>query len=155
MARRDRRSDRVEAVVRCPCSVPDPGRARRRHPLPPRPADQGRGRPIFCAPSRAELAGRAPLRQSAGTDGKVIYSTREAAEAAARELESLGARPLRSYLCGRSRRGHFHLTTDTAAPPEHAQGRLSIPAPRDRLLGLTAIGQMDPTSPAYTTTLSG
>ena len=91
------------------------------------------GRPIFCAPSRAELAGRAPLRQSAGTDGKVIYSTREAAEAAARELESLGARPLRSYLCGRSRSGHFHLTTDTAARPSTHQGRVSIPAQRDRL----------------------
>jgi hypothetical protein len=91
------------------------------------------GRPIFCAPSRAELAGRAPLRQSAGTDGKVIYSTREAAEAAARELESLGARPLRSYLCGRSRSGHFHLTTDTAARPSRHQGRVSIPAQRDRL----------------------
>jgi hypothetical protein len=91
------------------------------------------GRPIFCAPSRAELAGQAPLRQSAGTDGKVIYSTREAAEAAARELESLGARPLRSYLCGRSRSGHFHLTTDTAARPSTHQGRVSIPAQRDRL----------------------
>jgi hypothetical protein len=91
------------------------------------------GRPIFCAPSRAELAGRAPLRQSAGTDGKVIYSTREAAEAAARELELLGARPLRSYLCGRSRSGHFHLTTDTAARPSTHQGRVSIPAQRDRL----------------------
>ena len=91
------------------------------------------GRPIFCAPSRAELAGRAPLRQSAGTDGKVIYSTREAAEAAARELESLGARPLRSYLCGRSRSGHFHLTTDTAARPSTHRGRVSIPAQRDRL----------------------
>ncbi len=91
------------------------------------------GRPIFCAPSRAELAGRAPLRQSAGTDGKVIYSTREAAEAAARELESLGARPLRSYLCGRSRSGHFHLTTDTAARPNTHQGRVPIPAQRDRL----------------------
>jgi hypothetical protein len=91
------------------------------------------GRPIFCAPSRAELAGRAPLRQSAGTDGKVIYSTREAAEAAARELESLGARPLRSYLCGRSRSGHFHLTNDTAARPSTHQGRVSIPAQRDRL----------------------
>jgi hypothetical protein len=91
------------------------------------------GRPIFCAPSRAELTGRAPLRQSAGTDGKVIYSTREAAEAAARELESLGARPLRSYLCGRSRSGHFHLTTDTAARPSTHQGRVPIPAQRDRL----------------------
>jgi hypothetical protein len=91
------------------------------------------GRPIFCAPSRAELDGRAPLRQSPGTDGKVIYSTRAAAEAAARELESLGARPLRSYLCGRSRSGHFHLTTDTAARPSTHQGRVSIPAQRDRL----------------------
>ena len=71
------------------------------------------GRPVFCAPSRAELTGRAPLRQSAGTDGKVIYPTREAAEAAARELESLGARRLRPYLCARSRHGHFHLATDT------------------------------------------
>jgi hypothetical protein len=91
------------------------------------------GRPIFCAPSRAELDGRAPLRQSSGTDGKVIYSTREAAEAAARELESLGARPLRSYLCGRSRSGHFHLTTDTAARPSTHQGGASILAQRDRL----------------------
>lgn len=71
------------------------------------------GRPVFCTPSVAELAGRVPARQSRGTDGKVIYPTREAAEAAARELEALGARALRSYVCGRSRRGHYHLTTDT------------------------------------------
>ncbi|HVH20940.1 MAG TPA: hypothetical protein VNA11_00645 [Pseudonocardia sp.] len=88
------------------------------------------GNPIFCAPSRAERAGRVPLRQTRGTDGKVIYSTREAAEAAARELESLGARPLRAYLCGRSRTGHFHLTTDTAARPSTHRGFVSIPAPR-------------------------
>jgi hypothetical protein len=75
------------------------------------------GNPILCAPSRAERAGLVPRRQTRGTDGKVIYSTRTAAEAAARELESLGAHPLRSYLCGRSRGGHFHLTTDTAAAP--------------------------------------
>lgn len=90
------------------------------------------GYPIFCAPSRAEQAGRAPQRQTRGTDGKVIYSTREAAEAAARELESLGARPLRSYLCGRSRGGHFHLTTDTAARPS-AHG-CAIPHPREQPL---------------------
>jgi hypothetical protein len=71
------------------------------------------GRPVFCTPSLAELAGRVPAKQSRGTDGKVIYPTREAAEAAARELEALGARALRSYVCGRSRRGHYHLTTDT------------------------------------------
>ena len=46
------------------------------------------------------------LRSGSGTDGKVIYPTREAAEAAARELEGLGARRLRPYLCARSRHGH-------------------------------------------------
>jgi hypothetical protein len=73
----------------------------------------GRGRPTFCSPTRAELTGTVHLRAGAGTDGKVIYPTREAAEAAARELESLGARRLRPYLCARSRHGHFHLATDT------------------------------------------
>lgn len=77
------------------------------------------GRPIFCAPSQAEIRGAVIPRQGRGTDGKVIYPTREAAEAAARELEDLGARPLRSYLCGRSRSGHFHLTSDAAARPLH------------------------------------
>ena len=75
----------------------------------------GRGRPTFCSPTRAEQAG-VRLATGSGTDGKVIYPTREAAEAAARELESLGARPLRPYLCARSRHGHFHLATDTARP---------------------------------------
>jgi len=77
----------------------------------------GRGRPTFCSPSRAEQAGVVNLRSGSGTDGKVIYPTREAAEAAARELESLGARRLRPYLCARSRHGHYHLTTDRAAVP--------------------------------------
>jgi hypothetical protein len=73
------------------------------------------GRPVFCTPSRAEIAGAVPLRQSRGTNGKVIYGTREAAEAAGRELEALGANRLRAYRCSRSRSGHFHLTTDTTA----------------------------------------
>jgi hypothetical protein len=80
------------------------------------------GRPVFCTPSLAEMAGRVAPKQSRGTDGKVIYPTREAAEAAARELEALGARMLRSYVCGRSRRGHYHLTTDT--------GHRVVPVPR-------------------------
>lgn len=75
------------------------------------------GRPVFCTPSQAEIAGVVALRQGRGTDGKVIYDTRETAEAAARELETLGARALRSYVCGRSRSGHFHLATDTAHRP--------------------------------------
>jgi hypothetical protein len=77
------------------------------------------GRPVFCAPSQAEIRGLFIPRQGRGSDGKVIYPTREAAEAAARELEALGSRALRSYLCGRSRRGHYHLTTDTTARPLH------------------------------------
>lgn len=79
----------------------------------------GSGRPIVCAPSQAEMRGAVISRQGRGSDGKVIYPSREAAEAAARELEQLGARPLRSYLCGRSRRGHFHLTRDCAAGTLH------------------------------------
>jgi hypothetical protein len=87
------------------------------------------GRPVFCTPSRAELAGAVEPRQGAGTNGKVIYPTREAAEAAARELEDLGGHRLRSYKCNRSRSGHFHLTTDStpwSALPLH----LRIPQQR-------------------------
>ena len=76
----------------------------------------GRGRPTFCSPTRAEQAGVVRLASGSGTDGKVIYPTREAAEAAAVELENLGARRLRPYLCDRSRHGHFHLATDNSRP---------------------------------------
>lgn len=76
----------------------------------------GRGRPTFCSPTRAEQTGAVRLAVGRGTDGKVIYPTLEAAEAAARELESLGARQLRPYLCARSRHGHFHLATATSRP---------------------------------------
>lgn len=72
----------------------------------------GRGRPTFCSPSRAEQSGAVRLSTGRGTDGKVIYPTQEAAEAAARELEELGARRLRPYRCDRSRHGHYHLATD-------------------------------------------
>jgi len=87
------------------------------------------GRPVFCTPSRAELAGVVSPRAGRGTDGKVIYPTREAAEAAARELEALGARSLRAYRCSRSRRGHFHLTTDST-PRAHLPLHLRIPQQR-------------------------
>jgi hypothetical protein len=91
------------------------------------------GRPVFCTPSQAEIAGVAKLRQGRGTDGKVIYSTREDAESAARELEALGARALRSYLCGRSRSGHFHLATDTARPLTPAEVHARIPQQRGQM----------------------
>ncbi|WP_181782455.1 hypothetical protein [Pseudonocardia pini] len=95
------------------------------------------GRPVFCKPSRAELAGTAPRRQGVGADGKVIYSDRESAEAAARELEELGARAQRAYVCKRSRRGHYHLTTDLVRERErelaaHQAALHAIPQQRDR-----------------------
>ena len=100
----------------------------------------GRGRPTFCSPSRAEQSGVVNLRSGSGTDGKVIYPTREAAEAAARELESLGARRLRPYLCARSRHGHYHLTTDRAAvsvhrriPPQASAPHSSEPVARPEI----------------------
>jgi hypothetical protein len=88
------------------------------------------GRPVFCTPSRAEKAGAVAPRAGQGTNGKVIYPTREAAEAAARELEGLGSRNLRAYLCPRSRRGHFHLTTDST-PRKALPLHLRIPAQRN------------------------
>jgi hypothetical protein len=97
----------------------------------------GRGRPTFCSPTRAEQTGVVHLRSGSGTDGKVIYPTREAAEAAAHELEGLGARRLRPYLCARSRHGHYHLTTDRTAArhvhrriPQQAVAPRAVPAPR-------------------------
>ena len=98
------------------------------------------GRPVFCKPSRAEIAGVAPRRQGVRGDGKVIYPDRESAEAAARELEDLGARAQRAYVCKRSRHGHFHLTTDLVAQrrrelgigAEGSAAGVVVPQQRDR-----------------------
>jgi hypothetical protein len=70
-----------------------------------------RGRVAFCTPSKAELDGEAPRRETSGTDGKVIFPDLESAEQAARELEALGNGPQRAYVCNRSRHGHAHLTS--------------------------------------------
>ncbi|MDQ4116663.1 MAG: hypothetical protein M3235_06825 [Actinomycetota bacterium] len=88
------------------------------------------GRPEVCRPGRRERTRLDPRSAVFGNDGKVIYPDRDAAERAARELEALGARPQRSYLCARSRRGHFHLTTDQAA--ERCRGPLPDAIPRQR-----------------------
>lgn len=87
------------------------------------------GRPEVCRPGRRELAGD-PRIQGFGSDGKVIYPDRDSAESSARELEKLGSRPQRSYLCRRSRRGHFHLTTDLAV--ERRRGSLDGVIPQQR-----------------------
>src|SRR5947209_16893448 len=103
------------------------------------------GKPVFCTPSRAEIDGLIAPRAGRGTDGKVIYPTREAAEAAARELEALGSRCLRPYRCGRSWRGHIHLTTDSAphgsaaAPVRPATARVRLRRAHTHRAGLAHI----------------
>lgn len=69
------------------------------------------GKVTYCEPSKAELSGEIPRRETSGSDSKVIYPDLESAEAAAREMtELLGDAPQRAYLCQRSRHGHAHLT---------------------------------------------
>ncbi|ALE74147.1 MULTISPECIES: hypothetical protein [unclassified Pseudonocardia] len=89
------------------------------------------GRPEVCRPGRREIEDRERFGGGgvAGSDGKVIYPDRDAAECAARELEALGGRPQRAYLCRRSKRGHFHLTTDQVAERRGVPAEL-IPRPR-------------------------
>lgn len=88
------------------------------------------GRPEVCLPGRREIQERERQGSgAAGSDGKVIYPDRDSAERAARELEALGGRAQRAYLCGRSRRGHFHLTTDQVAERRRSPAAL-IPRPR-------------------------
>lgn len=74
---------------------------------------QPSGDPVFCTPSRDELANDALRKAPPGTDFRPIFDTHDAAEAAAREFEELGSRPLRPFVCPRSpHRHHLHLTTD-------------------------------------------
>lgn len=68
---------------------------------------------IKCTPSQDELSGVAERRAHKGGDYKVIYDTREAADACGKELESVGLDPQRPYPCTRSRKGHWHLTHDS------------------------------------------
>jgi hypothetical protein len=71
------------------------------------------GRPLVCQPSQKELSGTERRREPNGTTGKVIFDTAEAALDCAAELTRLlGYRPQRAYPCGRSRRGHHHLSSD-------------------------------------------
>lgn len=72
---------------------------------------KGDGTPVFCQASRAERDRQ--RHRDWGSEGKPIYPDLAAAEAAARELEALGARPMYAYECPRSRSGHHHLSTDT------------------------------------------
>ncbi len=62
-----------------------------------------------CGPCKLEELG---LDVGArGSNRKVIYDTREQAEAAGLKLKELDGKDYMPYLCRRSKRGHYHLTT--------------------------------------------
>lgn len=61
-------------------------------------------RPEVCSPSPSER-----VRHS---DRKVIFDSEESAKIAAAALVLLGARRMRAYPCPRSKRGHWHLSTE-------------------------------------------
>lgn len=71
------------------------------------------GSPVFCTPSLAEREGLVPRKQAPAADGKPIFDSKDSADAAAVELQRLGASPMRAYQCKRGTRGHWHLS---AAP---------------------------------------
>ncbi|HLL69080.1 MAG TPA: hypothetical protein VK453_25695 [Micromonosporaceae bacterium] len=73
------------------------------------------GDPARCFPGWSEHNGIAPRVSHPGNDGKVIFNTKEAAEAAAGELARLpGGRPGHAYPCARSKRGHHHIASGPA-----------------------------------------
>lgn len=68
---------------------------------------------LHCDTSRKERADPALWRWQ-GNDTKVILRDQTAAEAAALELAELYGHdePMRAYRCPRTKRGHYHLTSD-------------------------------------------
>lgn len=69
-----------------------------------------------CTPSQREIRlGGIARKERVGTDGKWIYDTREIARAAVEHLARETGYLLREYQCGRSKSGHYHLTTDRSA----------------------------------------
>lgn len=76
----------------------------------------GKGRPQRCATSLAEKRNPDELWWWQGSDRKVILLDEQHAKDCARELAVLyGGAPLRPYRCPRSKRGHYHLTSDEEA----------------------------------------
>lgn len=72
------------------------------------------GKPVLCVPTRAELSGGRPRVNTPGNDGKIIFDTRELAEACAKEFLAVGGVPQIAYRCNRGKRGHHHLRRETS-----------------------------------------
>lgn len=73
-----------------------------------------RGKPVKCVPNAAERDGIVSDRQAQGSDFKVIFDSREAAEAFCAEVHAAGLERMRAYPCGRSRHGHHHVSRRSA-----------------------------------------
>jgi len=83
---------------------------RHARPLPP----QNR-QPMRCVPTQPEVVGVRDRIAPPGNDDKVIFDSRESANACAEELAALGGTRLRPYECPRHKPHkppHWHLTTD-------------------------------------------
>lgn len=70
------------------------------------------GMPMKCEPGELERYGAKPRKNRVGNDGKIIYDTRESAEACAATLRERFGDRLYVYPCDRSKTGHHHLATD-------------------------------------------
>lgn len=82
------------------------------------------GSPVWCRSSHAERVARAE-KSLRPLPRRVIYDSKEQAEACARELvETCGWRPQRAYACHRSAHGHHHLTSDVPRQGKGSPRRL-------------------------------
>lgn len=71
------------------------------------------GKPVRCFPPAAERDGKVPRVNTPGNDGKIIFDTREQAEACAAAFLAVGGVPQIAYRCNRGKRGHHHLRRET------------------------------------------
>lgn len=69
------------------------------------------GTPLSCAPTKKEKENPESHWRGQGDDDKVILLNEKHAEECARELAVLYGKPMRAYECPRSKRGHFHVTS--------------------------------------------
>lgn len=95
---------------------PLPAPAPNFRPKPTPPPAEARAR-IMSQYGRISTGNR-PMVCPPGREGKVIFDTREAAEAAEAALRrDCGSKPQRIYECDRSKHGHLHLTGDLEGKP--------------------------------------
>jgi len=78
----------------------------------------GNGIPLRCAATREEKNNPELMVERRAYVDKVILIDHQHAEDCARELTALFGTPHRVYPCPRSKRGHYHLTTQAEYRPD-------------------------------------